>query len=144
MSVQINIDLKLVWNKKRVRNPLFRKELNHLIIGLEVKLITTKLKTLYLSLEALCIYAEQAIVVISIVLVGVMAITSRHDGSVDSPGDFHQTLVNLLFLWNTVIHDLNKVVISADNVLHCGGLSKCSLKIFTKQCLLQCSRQAAA
>ena len=114
----------------------------HLLSGLQVVLIALELKPVRVAHKRAGLHAQQRIVGVVIVLVGVVRVVCNQDRRFDLFCDLQQLWVCLVLGRDAVVLDLDEQVVPAEDVLHPGRLLKGVLLVAVHQRLKHVAAEA--
>jgi hypothetical protein len=89
----------------------------HLTCRLEVVLVAGELEAVGVAHQRPRLHAQQRVVGLMVVLVGVVAVVGGEQRRPDAPGDVHQLGIGAALLGDAVILDLDEQVVSPEDVL---------------------------
>ena len=121
---EFNFNITPLGNPKAVVTSLRKLSplVAHLLSGLEVVLIAMELEPVRITHERTGLDAQQCVMRGVVVLFGVVRVVGDEDGGLDLLGDLQQFRVGLVLSRDAVILNLDKQIVSAEDVLHPGRL----------------------
>ena len=97
------------------------EQLAHLVRGLEVVLVARELETVRVAHQRPRLHAQQGVVSVVVVLVGVVRVVRGQQWRAQLLGDLHQLRVGPVLFGDPVVLDLHEEIVSPEDVLESAG-----------------------
>ena len=121
---ELDLDVGALGDPQRVVARLghLGEELAHLGRGLQVVLVAVELEAVGVAHERPGLHAQQRVVRLVVLAVGVVAVVGGQQRRADPPGDLEQLRVGAVLVGDAVVLQLDEEVVAAEDVLQPGGL----------------------